>query len=200
MARSRFKKTANSSITAIFGVKKTPKQMHRDWIDRKNIARREPMSIENWCALQNWKDANPKPIKKKTVFHIHSKPARRTRQRGESSRSNAKSGDSNDPDPEPELRSQQPLLQLFDQAALADLLCISKKSLQNTYSKAPHTLPSAISIPGAHGPRWTTQSVQSWLNSRPAHANTEHAPAATTKRKVGRPRIASAAGKGGASC
>ena len=114
----------------------------------------------------------------------HTQPTtRRTRQRGASSRSTAKSGDSND-DPEPE---RDPLA-LFDQSALADLLKISKKTVQNLYSRTPHLLPPAIAVPGARGPRWTPESVAEWLSSRPQHT-TKTAPVAP-RRKAGRTRIA----------
>ncbi len=108
---------------------------------------------------------------------------RRTRQRGQASRSSAASGDSSD-DSEPERRQHD----LYDQAALAGLLCISKKSVQNVYSKTPHLLPPAIAIPGARGPRWTPESVAEWPSSRPQHT-TKTAPVAP-RRKAGRPRIA----------
>lgn len=121
--------------------------------------------------------------------------SRRTRQRGQASRSSAASGDGNsDPDPEPERR--QPSLSLYDQAALADLLNISKKSVQNIYSSTPHLLPEAISIPGARGPRWTPQAVQEWLAARPKHTSTP--PPVAPKRKVGRPRIAQRSAGGAA--
>ena len=111
-------------------------------------------------------------------------------------RSSAKSGDSND-DAEPE--PERPLLSpnLYNEASLADLLIISKKSVQNIYSKSPWLLPLAISIPGARGPRWTPESVQEWLSARPKHTS-KLVPVAP-KKKVGRPRIAHAV-KGGASC
>ncbi|MHB9043088.1 hypothetical protein [Acidithiobacillus sp.] len=120
----------------------------------------------------------------------------RTRTR-RTTRSSAKSGDSND-DAEPE--PERPLLSpnLYNEATLADLLAISKKSVQNIYSKSPWLLPSAISIPGARGPRWTQAAIEEWLNSRPRHAP-KPTPVVAPKRKVGRPRIALAvAGKGGA--
>lgn len=120
--------------------------------------------------------------------------SRRTRQRGSSTRSSASSGDSNDGDGEPPRPGLS--LNLYDQAALASFLCISKKTLQNQYSKHPHTLPQAIQIPGARGPRWTPQAVQEWLSERPQHAPKPVVVA--PKRKVGRPRIA-VAGKGGAA-
>ena len=111
-------------------------------------------------------------------------------------RSSAKSGDSNaEPEPEPE----RPLLlglNLYDQAALADLLCIARKTLQNIYSVAPHSLPKAIQVPGARGPRWTPQAVHDWLQNRQQH--TPKPVPVAPRKKVGRPRIA-LTGKGGAS-
>ena len=121
----------------------------------------------------------------------HRGAPRTRRQAG--SRSSAASGDGND-DGEPP-RSHQPL-QLLNQNDLADILSISKKTLQNTFSRTPHLLPKAIQIPGARGPRWTAQAVQLWIDARPAYT-TKPAPG-PTQRKVGRPRTAFAAGKGGA--
>ncbi|QQD72298.1 hypothetical protein [Acidithiobacillus ferrivorans] len=121
------------------------------------------------------------------------------RRAGDGTRSSAKSGDGNDDgdsDPDPERRPSSSF-HLYDQSALAALLCISKHTLQNLYSKTPHLLPKAISIPGARGPRWTPESVQEWLNNRPKHTSTP-APVAAPKRKAGRPRIALTAVKGGA--
>ncbi|OCB02038.1 hypothetical protein BBC27_14850 [Acidithiobacillus ferrivorans] len=109
----------------------------------------------------------------------------RTRQRGSVTRSSAASGDANSDDAS---EPPRPQLNLYDQAALADLLQISKKTLQNQYSVAPHTLPPAIAIPGARGPRWTPLSVEEWLNNRPRHTS-KPIPGAP-KKKVGRPRIA----------
>ena len=116
-------------------------------------------------------------------------------QREEGSRSSAKSGDGNksDPEPEPERCNQQ--YQLYNQQTLADLLGISKKTLQNRYSLAPYTLPAAIAVPGARGPRWTYQSIHDWLTNQPRHT-TQTAPVAP-KRKAGRPRIVSAVAKAG---
>jgi predicted DNA-binding transcriptional regulator AlpA len=116
-----------------------------------------------------------------------------TRGRGEGTRSNAKSGDgnSNNADSEP------PRPGLVDAAALANLLCVSKKTIQNIYSRTPHLLPQAIQIPGARGPRWTPESVQEWLNNRPRH--TPKPLPVAPKKKVGRPRLALRSA-GGASC
>jgi predicted DNA-binding transcriptional regulator AlpA len=114
-------------------------------------------------------------------------------------RSSAASGDGNsdDSDPEPARPLLQNYLQLYDESSLADLLCISKKTIQNLYSKTPWLLPAAIFIPGARGPRWTVASVQAWLNDRPAHSAAP-APKAAAKNKVGRPRIALAVAGGAA--
>jgi predicted DNA-binding transcriptional regulator AlpA len=108
----------------------------------------------------------------------------------EGTRSSAASGDGNDGS-DPERR-----LQTYGQAEFAVFLCISKKTLQNIYSRTPHLLPPAIHVPGARGPRWTQQAIQEWLNSRPKHT---HKPfPSAPKRKAGRPRIALVSGKGGA--
>lgn len=112
------------------------------------------------------------------------------RGRSEGTRSSVNSGDGNSDssdDSDPERR--QPL-QLYDQATLANLLIISKKSVQNTFSKTPWLLPPAIRIPGARGPRWTPASVQAWLSERPAHSISSTPAPAPAKRKAGRPRIA----------
>ena len=129
------------------------------------------------------------------VAAVHMAPRTpRARRNGEGSRSSAASGDGNsEPDPE---RRAQPSLCLYDQAALAALLKISKKSVQNIFSKTPWLLPPAIQIPGARGPRWTPQAVQAWLADRPAHV-AKPAPQPAQK-KVGRPRIALAV-QGGAA-
>lgn len=79
-------------------------------------------------------------------------------------------------------------IHLYDQASLAKLLGISKKTVQNLYSRTPHLLPPAIDIPGARGPRWTAPSIIAWLEGRPVHTSTP-APV-MVKRSVGRPRIA----------
>jgi predicted DNA-binding transcriptional regulator AlpA len=123
--------------------------------------------------------------------------ARRPRQRGASTNSSEKSGDSNNNNDDAEPEPERPLLSpnLYSEATLADLLIISKKSVQNIYSKNPHLLPKAISIPGARGPRWTSQAIEEWLATRPQYPS-KSVPVAP-KRSVGRPRIASA--KGGAS-
>lgn len=113
----------------------------------------------------------------------------------EGSRSSAASGDGNGNSDDAEPERRQPSLQIYDQAALADLLQISKKTLQNLYSSAPHILPDAIRIPGARGPRWTLSAVQQWLESRPSH--TRKPVVIAPKKGVGRPRIASVV-KGGA--
>ena len=108
-------------------------------------------------------------------------------------RSSLASGDSNsdDGDGEPPRRHG-----LADAGTFAAYICISKKTLQNIYCKTPHLLPPAIKIPGARGPRWPWASIDEWLSQRPQHTS-KSAPVAPRKR-VGRPRIALVAGKGGA--
>jgi predicted DNA-binding transcriptional regulator AlpA len=80
-------------------------------------------------------------------------------------------------------------IHLYDQESLALLLGVSKKTVQNLYSRTPHLLPSAIDIPGARGPRWTAQAILAWLDGRPVHTSTP--PPIKKARKVGRPRIVS---------
>ena len=79
------------------------------------------------------------------------------------------------------------VIRLYDQQGLADLLGVSRKTVQNLYSRSPHLLPPAIAIPGARGPRWTFQAIRDWLKARPAH--TSVSVPCPPKRKVGRPRI-----------
>ncbi|MHB1320817.1 MAG: helix-turn-helix transcriptional regulator [Acidithiobacillus ferrivorans] len=120
--------------------------------------------------------------------------ARRTqKRRGADGKRQATAGDSNDSDPEPHRPG------LADEAAFAAQICISKKTLQNIYSKTPHLLPKAISIPGARGPRWTQAAIEEWLNSRPQHSPAPVPVAPKPKRSVGRPRIAALRSNGGAS-
>ena len=136
-------------------------------------------TMEDPFARPLYEKAAPRVVT--TIRRTH-QALRRTRQRGSTTRSSASSGDDSDPEP-PRLH-----IQLLDQAALADLLKISKHSVQNIYSATPHLLPPAIHIPGARGPRWTPQAVQEWLEQRPRHTP-KPAPVAP-KRAVGRPRIA----------
>lgn len=139
--------------------------------------------------------ASPRPRARRVVIPHTGGAHGQKKQRGAASRSSAKSGDGNsDSDPEPERHLPN---YLYDQATLAGLLAISKKTLQNLYSKTPWELPAAILIPGARGPRWTHQAVQTWLSDRPQH--TQKTPPQPAKKKVGRPRIALAQGKGGAA-
>ena len=120
---------------------------------------------------------------------VSSARRRTTNQRGAATRSSVESGDGPS-DPEPP-RPQFSLSYLYTEQTLADLLCVSKKTLQNLYSKTPWLLPPAIKIPGARGPRWTQAAIDEWLSERPRHTP-KPAPQPTTKRKVGRPRIAQA--------
>ncbi len=112
-------------------------------------------------------------------------PRRTRRSSASSTSSGGAKSKSSDPDPDP----ARPL-QLFDTSALADLLCISQKTLQNLYSKSPCGLPPAIHIPGARGPRWTLSAIRAWLDARPAHTSAPPTRPNPQKRPVGRPRIA----------
>ena len=200
----------NTQQTQAFGVKKTPAQLAQDRRDRLAIDRSDRRygiigSMRMWLADRDYADAHRAAGRK--IIRIA--PRAQHRGRGEGSRSSARSGDGNsdsdssdDPDSDPARRPQHPHhnLQLLDQPSFAALLRVSTKTLQNWYSASPHTLPPAIQIPGARGPRWTQQAVQSWLDSRPAHT-AKPAPVAKQRRGVGRPRIATLAlvGKGGAA-
>ena len=174
------------------GAPKTPSQLARGRKDRESATRADKKhgiinNMQMWLADMDWKEAHQKPLINKAKVVRMAPRTPRARRGGEGSRSSAASGDGNssdDPDPE---RRLQPL-QTLDQATLATLLILSKKSVQNIYSKTPHLLPPAIQIPGARGPRWTPQAVQLWLENRPAHT-VKPAPKAAS-RKVGRPRIA----------
>ena len=110
---------------------------------------------------------------------------RRARRSPAASSTTSGGAKSSDPDPDPD----RPL-QLFDTRKLADLLCISPKTLQNLYSKSPHGLPPAIHIPGARGPRWTLSAIRDWLNTRPLHTSAPPPRPEPKKKPVGRPRIA----------
>jgi len=192
-----------------FGTPKTPKQLAQDRKDRLACERIDKhygivWNTQQWLAECDYEDAHPQLAASHKVVRIA--PRKQHPGRGEGSRSSTASGDGNsddgsDPDPDHArpLHQQHPL-QLLDQSALAAILCVSRKTLQNKYSTAPHTLPPAIQIPGARGPRWTAQSVRDWLNNRPQHT-AKPAPVAA-KRPVGRPRIATTLaifGKGGAA-
>lgn len=193
-----------------FGVTKTDKQLYNQRLEEASIARtarREGQigSMRMWLADQDWKAANPKNSKEVIVFQRKPATARRTRQRGASARSSVASGDGNSgsddsgsDDPERCLtRTSLASLSLYDQQSLADFLCISKKTLQNLYSRTPHALPVAIQIPGARGPRWTPDAVTKWLADRPRHVAAP-APVVAAPRKVGRPRIVARSAGGAA--
>jgi len=192
-----------------FGAPRTPAQLAQDRRDRRAFERIDKRygvitSMQMWLADRDYADAHRSTVDHRKIVSI---APRQRRGRGEGSRSSAASGDGNsgDSDSDPDSDPARPLrphhhLQLLDQQTFAKLLCVSRKTLQNQYSASPHTLPPAIQIPGARGPRWTHQAVQNWLDSRPAHT-AKPAVVAKTRRGVGRPRIASLAfgGKGGAS-
>ena len=199
--------------TQAFGVKKTPERLAQERKDRRAFSRIDKRhgvigNMQQWLVDRDWDDAHRAAADHRKIVSI---APRQHRGRGEGSRSSAKSGDGNDSDdsdssdsdssvdPARPLRPQHPL-QLLDQSSLAALLCVGKKTLQNQYSASPRSLPPAIQIPGARGPRWTQQAVRDWLDSRPAYVS-KPALVAEKRRGVGRPRIASLAfaGKGGAS-
>lgn len=190
-----------SSKRHAFGDVYSPGEMHALRNEQQSIARHNKKhmlgDIQEWLREQDRRDAmkaNPKAARARIAVAPRAAPRRR---HAAGVRSNAASGDSNgddsDPDPERSLLTAQ----LLNQASFADLLCVSKKTLQNLYSKTPWLLPVAIFIPGARGPRWTHKAVQEWLEQRPQH--TPKPIPQPTKKKVGRPRIALVK-QGGASC
>jgi predicted DNA-binding transcriptional regulator AlpA len=87
-------------------------------------------------------------------------------------------------------------LQLYDEHAIAQCFCISKKTVQNIFSKSPHLFPPSIKIPGARGPRWTVRAVEEWINKLDREAISARAAQQTnsTPRRPGRPRIARTGG------
>lgn len=84
------------------------------------------------------------------------------------------------------------LLKLYDEHALAKCLRISKKTLQNLFSKSPHLFPQPIKVPGARGPRWTSSAIEKWINDRALISNSTRS--AQQQIAPGRPRIARAGG------
>ncbi len=106
-----------------------------------------------------------------------------------------KSGDSSgdgDSDGEPP-RLINP--QLYDELELAKCLLISKKTLQNLFSKSPQLFPQPIKVPGARGPRWTSSAIEKWINDRALiFESTRSAQHQIAPRRPGRPRIAGIAG------
>lgn len=103
------------------------------------------------------------------------------------------SGDSNDGDGEP---PRQINLQLYDEHAIAQCFQISKKTVQNLYSKSPHLFPPAFKIPGARGPRWSARAIEDWINNLDLQSISARAAQQqnSTPRRPGRPRIARTGG------
>jgi hypothetical protein len=189
--RNAFGSRARSPLTATELSAQRKERASASRSDRK----RGQINVREWLHDQDRRDAmkaNPKavPVRVTTV-----PPAAARRRHASGVRSSAASGDGNSDDGDSD--PARPLLsaQLFDQASLAALLCVSKKTIQNLFSKTPWLLPPAIFIPGARGPRWTLASVQAWISDRPLRTSKPAPKATTTSRKVGRPRIvASSAG------
>ncbi|MBW9248891.1 MAG: hypothetical protein GJU72_07445 [Acidithiobacillus ferriphilus] len=184
-------KSKTQQTQALLGGKRTSAQLYQERKDRESATRMDKKhgiinNMQIWLADMDWKAAHQKPLINKAKVVRMAPRAPHARRGGEGSRSSAASGDGNSDSADPERR--QPL-QTLDQAALATLLILSKKSVQNIYSKTPWLLPQAISVPGARGPRWTQEAVQEWLEQRPRHT-AKPAPKAANKKKVGRPRIA----------
>ncbi len=98
-------------------------------------------------------------------------------------------GDDDDSEPNRPINLQQ----LYDEHALAKCFSISKKTIQNLFSKSPHLFPPAINVPGARGPRWTARAIADWIDHlerktiSPRGAKQQ---INSTPRRPGRPRIA----------
>ena len=107
--------------------------------------------------------------------------ARRTQERrGAEGKKQAAAGDS-PADPEP------PRPGLAGEAELANQLCISKKTVQNIYSRTPHLLPPAIQIPGARGPRWTQAAIDNGFLSAQSTPQNPHL--SQPKRRLAAPGL-----------
>ena len=129
------------------------------------------------------------PIQQQQACHMA--VPRRTRQRGESHRASVASGDS-PADPEPERAPIQ--LQLFSFTTAAQLLDCSPQTLRNKVCRGliPAPLQTAV------GPRFTQDQLRQ-ITTPPTKPIPIPIPIPPVpRRKVGRPRLASA-GKGGAS-
>jgi hypothetical protein len=87
---------------------------------------------------------------------------------------------------------------------LAQILHVSKRTLQNRLSKYPESLPTAIKMPGAKAPLWDPLSVEAWQNSMGAAGSSYTranlsiivAPQKMEKRRRGRPSNAERAKAG----
>ena len=123
------------------------------------------------------------------VITHHSTIPRRARQRGSSSRSSASSGDSNEPDPE------RPLQQLFSFTSAAKLLDCSPQTLRNKVCLGLVPAPIQTEV----GPRFTQDQLRQITTLTPTKPIPADVVPPVRRRKVGRPRLASASGKGGAS-
>ena len=112
-------------------------------------------------------------------------------------KSGPREGDSNgDGDGDGEPPRSLNLQQLIDEHAIALCLRISKKTVQNLYSKSPHLFPPSLQIPGARGPRWTAHAVEEWIARLETRAISARAAQQlnSTPRRPGRPRIAQIGG------
>ena len=161
-----------------------------EYLVRGKISRDEFRQLqESWlCLVRESKQAQP--VQQPLACHMAA--PRRARQRGASSRSSASSGDGNSDssDPEPE---RPPLLQLFSFSSAAAILDCSPQTLRNKVCLG--LIPAPIQT--VVGPRFTQDQLRQITSPKPKPADV--APPVAVRRKVGRPRLASAVGKGGAS-
>jgi len=131
------------------------------------------------------------PISTAIIHHTQPAP-RRTRQ---ATRPSAKSGDSNTSDdsyPEPD--PDRPL-QLFSFTTAAQLFDCSPQTLRNKVCRGliPAPLQTAV------GPRFTQDQLRQITTLTPTKPIPADVVPPVRRRKVGRPRIIAAGGKGGAS-
>lgn len=161
-----------------------------EYLVRGKISRDEFRKLqESWlCLVRESKQAQP--VQQPLACHMA--VPRRTRQRGASSRSSASSGDGNadSSDPEPE----RPL-QLFSFTTAAQIFDCSPQTLRNKVCLG--LIPAPIQT--AVGPRFTQDQLRQITTPPPKPIPIPADVVPPVRRNVGRPRLASAAGKGGAS-
>lgn len=148
--------------------------------------------LQEVCLRLVNKSKQAQPVQQQQACHM-AVPRRRTRQRGESHRASVASGDS-PADPEPERAPLQPQ-QLFSFTSAAKLLDCSPQTLRNKSCLGLIDAP----IQTAVGPRFTQDQLRQITTLTPTKPIPADVVPPVRRRKAGRPRLASAAGKGGAA-
>ena len=144
--------------------------------DQKILHHHRVQEIQSCAKKRTAQKAKAAAVDQKTAASVR-RP--RSQHRGVAPAKGEGDGDS-DPDPDPD-RLAVPLV--LDQQGLANLLLLSKKTVQNIASVAPHKLPKATYLPCSKAPRYLRDDVLAWLYSY--RQAVEPPP-----RKVGRPHIA----------